>query len=114
MLLIAGTSEIAAAANKITIMNRTGCDYVLSIAGSDGATVAAGATVTYESYSWVDISAIKIAYGSGVNYVQVNVGYGNPIANSAGQPTPPCIVGSYFEARWGQTLPTDNVLLDIY
>ncbi|RQO31048.1 hypothetical protein DBR32_10095 [Taibaiella sp. KBW10] len=117
LLALAGTAGIAAA-NTLTITNLTSCPYTLSISGTGsgggGAMVGAGASITYTSGAGLNIGAIKIMYVSGTNFTQVNVGYGFFYSNSIGQPTPPCLTGTYFTASWAQASPTDNATLVIF
>lgn len=114
VLTLVGTFSVAEAANKLTIRNHTTCAYTLSISGANGFNIGPVAEEVFYSFPNVNITAIKIMYVNGPNVTQVNVSIGSPNSTSVGQPTPPCILGTYFSADWIQATPSDDAVLEIY
>lgn len=108
-----GTAGIAQA-NTLTVMNLTGCPYTLSISGYGYATIGTG-TYTFNSIGSANIDAAKVVYvfASGAT-TGLGVSMGTPYANTAGQPTPPCLTAAYFTASWSQGSPTANASLVIF
>ena len=108
-----GTAGIANA-NTLTVTNLTGCPYTLSISGYGYATIGSG-TYTFNSIGSVNIEAAKVLYvfTSGAT-TGLGVGIGTPYANTAGQPTPPCLTAAYFTASWSQASSASNASLVIF
>ncbi|MNT40181.1 MULTISPECIES: hypothetical protein [Edaphocola] len=117
-LLLGAFALIATAgianANTLTVTNLTGCPYTLSISGYGYATIGTG-TYVFNSLSGTNIDAAKVLYvfASGAN-TGLGVGLTSPYANTAGQPTPPCLTAAYFTASWSQGSATANASLVIF
>lgn len=112
-IALIGTAGIATA-NTLTVTNLTGCPYTLSISGYGYATIGSG-TYVFNSTPGVNIDAAKVVYvfTSG-STTALGVGIGTPYANTAGQPTPPCLSAAYFTASWSQGSPTANASMVIF
>ncbi|RQO32468.1 hypothetical protein DBR32_02365 [Taibaiella sp. KBW10] len=113
VLALTGTYGITSA-NVLTVHNLTACSYTLSTSGPL-LTVPPG-TSTFVSAVGNDFYITKVVYNFGsFPETSIGVGLGTPYSNSAGQPVPPCLVGTtFYTASWSQASMTANATLVIF
>ncbi|RQO32469.1 hypothetical protein DBR32_02370 [Taibaiella sp. KBW10] len=102
-------------ANVMTVQNLTACTYTLSTSTGQILTAPPGLS-TFTSTGSLHFVATKVVYNFGVfPETTLGVGLGSPYANTMGQTTPPCLVGTtYYTGSWSQASPTANATLVIF